>query len=265
MIDPITITSIHNSKVKSWMKLKERKHRNREKLFIVEGIHLVQEALCSGIKVEVVAYDIDAGIPDELVGYDQTTQWIAVTDIIIRNCSDTKTPQPVFAIVNKPTASIDSLLAVANSLVVVVDGVQDPGNLGTIIRTADAVGADGVIIGTSTVDLYHAKTIRSTMGSLFHLPIIEGDLSKLLPLAQASGIRLTSTSLQATHSCYRYDYRPATWLVVGNEGQGISPDVQALVHDKIVIPMRGQAESLNVAMATTILLYEAMRQRYHLA
>lgn len=270
----ITITSTHNRKVKSWVQLKERKHRYREKLFIVEGIRLVQEALCSGAKVEVVAYNIDTGIPEELIPYfqhkagaafvhSQATQWIAVTDAIICKCSDTVTPQSVFAIVNKSTASIEHLLAAPNSLVVVINGVQNPGNLGTIIRTADAVGADGIVIGKNTVDLYDAKTVRSTMGSLFHLPIVEGDLLELLPLAQASGIRLTSTSLQAKHSCYSYDYRPATWLIVGNEGQGVSQHIQSLVNDTIMIPMRGQAESLNVAMATTVLLYEAMRQRYY--
>lgn len=276
MREPLSITSIQNNKVKGWVQLKERKHRNREGLFIVEGIHLVLEALRSEMQVDVVAYDMDSGIPQELEpfhlqeegglsssGRASGTEWIAVTDAIIRKCSDTETPQPVFAIVYKPVASVDSLLASPNSLVVVVDGVQDPGNLGTIIRTADAVGADGVVIGRGTVDLYNSKTIRSTMGSLFHLPVVEGDLAELLPAAQARGVRLASTSLQATHSCYSYDYRPATWLVVGNEGQGVSQNVQSLVDDTIIIPMRGQAESLNVAMATTVLLYEAMRQRHY--
>lgn len=276
MREPLSITSIQNNKVKGWVQLKERKHRNREGLFIVEGIHLVLEALRSEMQVDVVAYDMESGIPQELEpfhlqeegglsssGRAPGTEWIAVTDAIIRKCSDTETPQPVFAIVYKPVASVDSLLASPNSLVVVVDGVQDPGNLGTIIRTADAVGADGVVIGRGTVDLYNSKTIRSTMGSLFHLPVVEGDLAELLPAAQARGVRLASTSLQATHSCYSYDYRPATWLVVGNEGQGVSQNVQSLVDDTIIIPMRGQAESLNVAMATTVLLYEAMRQRHY--
>lgn len=274
MREPLSITSIQNNKVKSWVQLKERKHRNRESLFIVEGIHLVLEALRSDMQVDVVAYDMESGIPRELEpfhlreegtessGRAQDTEWIAVTDAIIRKCSDTETPQPVFAIVHKPAASVDSLLALPNSLVVVVDGVQDPGNLGTIIRTADAVGADGVVIGRGTVDLYNSKTIRSTMGSLFHLPVVEGDLAELLPAVQARGVRLASTSLQATHSCYSYDYRQATWLIVGNEGQGVSQNVQSLVDDTIIIPMRGQAESLNVAMATTVLLYEAMRQRH---
>lgn len=271
----LNITSIQNTKVKSWVQLRERKHRSQEGRFIVEGIHLVQEALCSGIRVETVAYDMENGVPKELEQFQtneagitsfdkqgKSTEWIAVSDSIIRKCSDTETPQPVFAIVHKPISSIKSLLASLDSLVVVVDGVQDPGNLGTIIRTADAVGADGVVIGKGSVDLYHAKTIRSTMGSLFHLPIVEGDLSMLLPMAQARGVRLTSTSLQATHSCYSYDYRQASWFIVGNEGRGVSPGVQALVDDTIMIPMRGQSESLNVAMATTVLLYEAMRQRH---
>ncbi|MFW5438479.1 TrmH family RNA methyltransferase [Paenibacillus apiarius] len=274
-----TITSLQNIRVKQWAQLKERKHRNKEGRFLVEGIHLVLEALRSKADVETVVYDMKAGIPRELTSYgpdivssmsqgDGTAQagveWISATDAIIRKCCDTDTPQPVFAVVRKRKADeLQALLRANSALVVVVDGVQDPGNLGTIIRTADAVGADGVVIGKGTVDLYNAKTVRSTMGSLFHLPIVEGNLTALLPEAKACGARVVSTSLQASHSCYGYNYCAATWIVVGNEGQGVSEAVQALVDDTIIIPMRGQAESLNVAMATTVLLYEAMRQRHY--
>ncbi|MCE5171566.1 RNA methyltransferase [Paenibacillus profundus] len=278
-----TITSLQNIRVKQWAQLKERKHRNKEDRFIVEGIHLVLEALRSDANVETVVYDLEAGIPQELITYGPSNiynaalgkaqddsaapvnvEWIAATDAIIRKCCDTDTPQPVFAVVQKREADgLQALLGAKSALVVVVDGVQDPGNLGTIIRTADAVGADGVVIGKGTVDLYNAKTVRSTMGSLFHLPVVEGNLTALLPEAKACGARLVSTSLQASHSCYSYNYCAATWIIVGNEGQGVSDAVQALVDDTIIIPMRGQAESLNVAMATTVLLYEAMRQRHY--
>lgn len=266
-----TITSVHNAKVKSWSQLKERKYRNRSGLFLIEGIHLVQAALRVKMKIEAIVYNIEQGIPDELQSYVQENkehyvniEWIAASAAIICKCTDTDTPPPVFAIVQQLVPiTWEQLLTAPHSLVVVVDSVQDPGNLGTMIRVADAVGVDGVIIGKGTVDLYNAKTIRATMGSLFHVPIIEADLIQLLPLAKRYRIQLVGTSLQATASCYHYDYRVATWFIVGNEGQGISLDIQPFLDDNIIIPMRGQTESLNVAMATTVLLYEAMRQRYY--
>jgi TrmH family RNA methyltransferase len=153
------------------------------------------------------------------------------------------------------------LLEQVNGLVIVIDGVQDPGNLGTIIRSADAVGATGVVLGRGTVDLYNPKTIRSTMGSLFHLPILESDLHELLPLARQKNIRLVSTSLQAQHSCYELDMADTIWFILGNEGSGVSESLQPFVSQQIIIPMRGKAESLNVAMAATVLLFEAGRQR----
>ncbi|EHS55926.1 TrmH family RNA methyltransferase, partial [Paenibacillus sp. Aloe-11] len=110
-------------------------------------------------------------------------------------------------------------------------------------------------------DLYNPKTIRSTMGSLFHLPVIEGSLEELLPQAQSKGARLISTSLDASLSCYAVDLRGSTWLVIGNEGQGISDATARRVNESVFIPMQGQAESLNAAMASTVLLFEAMRQR----
>lgn len=161
----------------------------------------------------------------------------------------------------KGSEPLESLIAGARGLVVVLDGVQDPGNVGTIIRSADAAGAAGVVLGAGCADVYNPKTIRSTMGSLFHLPIVEGQLESLLPEAKVAGVKLVSTSLQAEHSCYSYDFTQSVWLVIGNEGKGISDATARLVDDSITIPMQGQAESLNAAMAATILLFEAMRQR----
>ncbi|WCR24738.1 RNA methyltransferase [Paenibacillus thiaminolyticus] len=268
-----TITSVHNPRVKRWASLQERKGRKQEGCFLVEGIHLVQEALASGAPVEAVLCDEARDVPVELLPYADASrtaaadgeqpEWIGVTDAIIRKLSETETPQPVIAVVRKPALDPGALFGADMPLVVAVDGVQDPGNLGTIIRSADAVGATGVVLGRGTVDVYNAKTVRSTMGSLFHLPVVEADLLSLLPEAKGHGMRLASTSLQASHSCYGYEYRQPLWLIVGNEGQGVSPAVQALVDDTLIIPMRGQAESLNVAMATTVLLYEAMRQRHY--
>lgn len=259
------IVSVHNPRVKEWAQLLDKKHRTRQKKYIIEGIHLVQEALNYRADIECIAYDMDQGIPTEIRGFEGSggAEWIPVSHAVIDKCTDTVTPQPVFAVVRKAAASIDELLAKPNSLVIVLDHLQDPGNVGTIIRSADAAGADGVILGRGSADVYNPKTIRSTMGSFFHLPVVEADLGELLPAAKKAGVTLVSTSLAAEHSCYDYDFRGSKWLVIGNEGSGVSEQVGRLVDDAVIIPSPGQAESLNAAMAATILMFEAMRQRHY--
>lgn len=256
------ITSTANPRVKEWASLLDKKGRDKTGLYLVEGPHLVQEALASEAQVLVVVYAQEKGIPGELEHLVESTEWIPASDDCILKCSDTVHPQGIFAVVRKRNDSIESLLAMETGLAIVADGVQDPGNLGTIIRSADAAGADAVILGKGTVDLYNPKTVRSTMGSMFHLPIIEADLQKVLPQAKERGIRTLSASLQAKQSCYEYDFRQSTWLIMGNEANGVSASTRPWVTDEIIIPMQGQAESLNVAMASTVLLYEAMRQRH---
>lgn len=260
------ILSPQNPRVKEWAQLLEKKHRDKQHKYIIEGIHLVQEALRADADLECVAYDLDHGIPADLaqmIHTHQAAEWIGVSSAVISKCTDTKTPQPVFAVVRKNLTELADLLERRNSLVIVLDGVQDPGNVGTIIRSADAAGADGVIVGRGSADVYNPKTIRSTMGSLFHLPVVEGVLLDLLPEAKQHGARIISTSLQAQTTCYNYDLNGSSWLLVGNEAQGVSAEAQQLVDDSVIIPMQGQAESLNVAMASTIMLFEAMRQRHY--
>jgi len=258
------IVSPQNTRVKEWASLQEKKHRDKVHKYIVEGVHLVQEALMAEADVECLAYDMDKGVPAELKGLLQSVQGmevIGVTAAIISKCSSTNTPQPVFAIVRKEQHGVEAILSKPDSLVVVLDGVQDPGNVGTIIRSADAAGADGVILGHGCADIYNPKTIRSTMGSMFHLPVVEGDLADILPQAADRGALLVSTSLQGEQSCYQHDFHGSQWLLIGSEGKGISPETAQLVDKSIIIPMAGRAESLNAAMAATILLFEAMRQR----
>jgi TrmH family RNA methyltransferase len=177
-------------------------------------------------------------------------------------CTGTDTPPPVFGVVAKRLYT-DDVLYSPDGFVVVLDGLRDPGNVGTLIRSADAIGADAVVIGRGSVDLYNPKTVRSTMGSLFHVPVVEGDLAELLPEAKRRGNRLVGTSLQAAKNCYEAEWAGGVWLLLGNESQGLSAESLSQVDEAVLIPMRGKAESLNVAMAGTVLLYEAMRQRYY--
>lgn len=257
------IISVQNPRVKQWSMLLTKRGRDQQHKFLLEGHHLVQEALKAGQPVETVLYALDKGYPEPLRSLSgPDTEWVGVSAAVLAKCSETQTPQNVLAVCRKSDVSAVRLMEQSDALIVAVDGVQDPGNLGTIIRSADAVGATAVILGKGTVDLYNPKTVRSTMGSLFHLPIAEADLRELLPQALKQGIQVIGTRLDAKATCYAADLRRATWILVGNEGAGVSPDLAEYVTQDVIIPMRGQAESLNVAMAATVLLYEAMRQRY---
>ena len=258
------IHSVHNNRVKQWAQLLEKKGRDQQGKFLLEGIHLIMEAIGARTEIDCIVYSIERGIPPELHQISElSVEWIGVTEAILSKCTDTITPQSVFAIVNKLNWNAHSILHQHHSLVVVIDGVQDPGNLGTIIRSADATKASAVLIGRGSVDLYNPKTIRSTMGSLFHLPVAECSLEEILPLADSKSIQLVNTRLHAEQHCYQLDLRKDTWFIVGNEGQGVSRQTAKFIDKQIKIPIHGKAESLNVAMATTVLLYEALRQRHY--
>ncbi len=265
------ITSAANPRVKGWSSLLTKRGRDEQGAFLLEGVHLIEEALRSQAKVKTILYNLDRELPAELEPYrpgrpmeeqGKDIEWVGVSEAVLAKCTETKTPQGVVAVCTKPEYDAAAFLEHKLALVVAVDGVQDPGNLGTIIRTADAAGATGVLLGRGTVDLYNPKTVRSTMGSLFHLPIAECDLKELLPAAGQRGIRLVGTRLDARQHCYDLDLTQPVWFLVGNEGSGLSPELASYVNEDIIIPMPGQAESLNVAMATGILLYEAVRQRH---
>ncbi|MBN2982726.1 TrmH family RNA methyltransferase [Cohnella algarum] len=269
------LASLSNPRVKGWAKLSERKYRQREGRFKLEGIHLVAEALAAGWPLECVVFDEGLGIPEELIGYADRADvvdagatlpaWIPASPDIIAKCSETETPQPVFAVALRKQAEPEWLFRQDGGPVVLLDGVQDPGNVGTIVRSAAASGAAAVVLGRGTADLYNAKTLRSTMGALFYIPVLEAELPSLLSEAKERGIPLFGTSLRASESCYDCDLSGSPWLLMGNEGSGLSPDVMEYVDRPIVIPMTGRTESLNVAMAATALLFEAQRQRLSLS
>lgn len=257
------ITSIQNPRVKEWSELLGKKGRDRQGRFLLEGIHLTVEALEAGIAVLTVLYRKEKGLPSELADLlPPGTEQIAVSAAVLAKVSDTETPQGVVAVAAKPTAADVSALMAADALIVAVDGLQDPGNLGTIIRTADAAGAGGIVIGPGSVDPYNPKVMRSTMGSLFHLPVLEtAELVPLLRAAADAGAKVYATGMAAELTCYQADLRGAVWFVIGNEGKGVSAPVREAIGQELAIPMPGKAESLNAAMAAGILLYESLRQR----
>lgn len=264
------IHSLQNKRAKEWATLLSKKGRQQTGLYLAEGIHMVLEAAGSGL--QTIVYDEQRGIPPELAGLAAQAsnerqagdvpalEWIAASPAVMAKCTDTDSPPPCFGVVAKQQLAAGDLAA-HGSLVIVLDGVRDPGNVGTIIRSADAAGADAVVLGRGCADPYSPKTVRSTMGSIFHIPVVEADLLELLPQAKRAGKPILGTSLDGAIECYEANLRADAWLVLGSEGDGLSPAVLELVDQALLIPMKGQAESLNVAMAATILLFEALRQR----
>jgi TrmH family RNA methyltransferase len=260
------IRSLQNPQVKAWAALLGKKGRDEAGLFLVEGAHLVTEALRSGFRVREVLYVPGSPAAAEVAAATggRTSDWVPVAEAVMEKATDARTPQGVAAVVEQRSVALDDLLTSEGNgrgPIVALDAVQDPGNLGTILRSADAAGARAALLGVGTVDVYNPKTIRATMGSLFRVPFVACDLSEMLPRAKAAGVRLVGTSLEAKRSCYEAPLGGDVCFLFGNEGAGVSPHLLAMADEKVIIPMRGGAESLNVAMAATVLLFEAMRQR----
>ncbi|ASS74591.1 hypothetical protein CIG75_06005 [Tumebacillus algifaecis] len=260
------ITSVKNNRVKDWAALKQKKYRTQTGLYIAEGVRLVEDALASGAPIEaiLVSGDLQSGRYDKIVNgvASQNIQVYEVTEQVMEHVSDTKTPQGVIAVLRQTIGDPhDFLENKTDPLYLVLDGIQDPGNLGTMIRTADAVGATGVFLGKTCVDLYNPKVVRSTMGSMYHLPLFEVDLELFLPAMKRQGVRVVGTTTDADKTVFQHDFTIGTALVIGSEAHGLSAGIADLVDHSIALPMPGQAESLNAAIASSVMLYEALRQR----
>lgn len=248
-----------NKHVKMALKLKLKKYREQEGKFLIEGIRFIEEA----IREKVVEYIFYTDKLRKLSGGEDilssSCEKFEVEEEVLKDISDTETPQGAAAVVSKTSWSLSD---VKSDFLIIVDGVQDPGNLGTIIRTADAAGAGGVVVMKGTVDVFNGKTLRSTMGSIFHIPVIFYDsFEKLMGELGAEGYRIYATSLESSEYIYNCDFRKKTAIVIGNEGNGVPEEHLRLATDRIKIPMPGRAESLNAAAATAVVIYEVVRQR----
>ena len=248
------IQSKQNPKLKQWKKLLTAKGRDKQGAYLIEGTHLVEEALKANQPLEclIMTSDYDASMLP-LVAHDLTRYYI--TAEIARELSATPQPQGVFAIVSLPDER-DANWQATGTRYLLVDAVQDPGNLGTLIRTADAAGFDGVLLGKGTVDVYNDKTLRATQGSLWHLEVVRGDLLEMIAQLQAQQIPVYATALHQGAQSYRsVEVADKVALIVGNEGNGVANNMIQVSDQSIYIPMAGQAESLNVAIAAGILMF----------
>ncbi len=262
------ITSKDNSAVKHLRSLSEAKYRKKEKAFLIEGIKMVEEALRDnlGVKTVVAAPSLvqhhGKGVLKLAESRGIDVLWIS--ERLMDALSESKTPQPVMAEVTMKQHSEEGLLANKAGLIIIAHQLQDPGNLGTIIRTAEAVGASGLAITQNTVDPFNAKAIRASMGSILRLPVVlVGDIAAFMKTCKQRGFQTVATVLTAEKTHFDVDLRKPTAVVLGQEGAGLPQDILGEIDLCVRIPMAATIDSLNVATAAAVILYETMRQRLH--
>ncbi|MGQ9511690.1 TrmH family RNA methyltransferase [Thermodesulfitimonas sp.] len=256
----------HNQRVKALIRLARRRHREKEGKFVAEGPRLVAAALASAWPVEGVYFTPDfAAQKGEMLFTLARQRGVPLYELpteVFSRVAATETPQGVLAVIGIPTVALEALLRPEPPLILVVDGLQDPGNLGTLIRTAQAAGATGALLLAGTVDLYSPKAVRATAGAVFHLPVVQ-DLpwAEALRFLQAAGLTLVVADPRGETPFYAADFTGPVALVIGSEGAGPRPEVIRVASRRVFIPMPGGAESLNAAVASSLLIYEAVRQR----
>lgn len=252
-----TITSTQNPKVAFWRGLKTRAGRLSAGLYVVEGAKMVGEALSLGL-ARTLLIDMDRLQDYKPLSDTAACDVYAVSPHILSSVCDTKTPQGVAALVSLPTPPERKDLG---ALIVALDGVQDPGNVGTILRTADAAGFSGALLSEECADLYSPKCLRATMGSIFRLKaLVTPSLAKTLGELKDTGYSLLSGELNGTPFYERTNVGSRLCLVIGSEGNGVSREVSALCTHRLTLPMRGGAESLNAAVAAGIMMYDLVNR-----
>ncbi len=257
------ITSTSNPLVKEALKTKERKDRHRYD-FLSEGQHLLEMAIGAKAQIRRVFftshYKSKSGVLLERIS-EKGCEFIETTEHILSRLSETETPQGIVAVVSYKECDLSEVSPGSNPLIVVCDGIQDPGNLGTIIRTSDAFGVDAVVLLPGTCDALSPKAVRASAGSVFNLPVLSTEPVILIEWLRKKMIRLIVTELTAPRTIYESDLLKPLAFVFGNEAMGVSRAMRKEGEIFLSIPMRGRAESLNVSVSAAICLYETVRQR----
>ncbi len=257
------ITSKDNEIIKNIRKLKEKKYRDIGNEYIIEGIKIIKEAIIEEAKIKLIVVCeecikdgcIDQKMLYEIAKYD----CIYVNQKVFSLLTDVQNPQGLLAVIEKKNK--EENIDYKQDIIIALDGIQDPGNLGTILRTIDSVGLKQVIVSSKTADAYNPKVVRSTMGAIFRVNIIESnDLLETLKNAKKHKYKIMATSLETEKTIYQTDYHKKI-IVIGNEANGISNDILDYADEKIKIPMLGRTESLNASVATAIILYEYVRNK----
>ncbi|MGO3792589.1 MAG: TrmH family RNA methyltransferase [Enterococcus gilvus] len=254
------IQSTKNTVIKETKKLQQKKYRQQTQTYLLEGFHLIQEAKAANVLLKEVFINQR--------GLNEWSEWIEenleenleeyylVSDEVLKTLASQPTPQGIIAVAEMPKEDTADFTGAW----LLLDNVQDPGNVGTMIRTADAAGFSGVILGQGSADLYNPKTLRSTQGSLYHLSVKPGDLAEIIPQFQQADIPVLGTALDKMAKDYLSVEKMSDFaLVMGNEGQGISPELLVKTDQNLYIPIKGQAESLNVAIAAGVLMFHLLK------
>jgi len=260
----VFITSAQNDSYKKWKKCKTKKGRVKFQSLVIEGEHLVQEAFTAGLKLKALM--VRQGLEENVKGkFDlpPNVPLYSLSPSLFDELMETETPQGIAAEVEIPQWSPEALFRKEGRVThLVLDAIQDPGNLGTIIRTAKAAGVDAIWLGKGTVDPFNSKVVRAAMGALFRIPLIQEDLKECLPFLKKQGLTILSASPRAGRYHFEFAYPERVAILLGNEGQGVNSSHLVWVDEEIQIPMPGEVESLNVSITSAILLYERVRQAY---
>ncbi|MGI6367903.1 MAG: TrmH family RNA methyltransferase [Anaerolineae bacterium] len=264
------ITSRQNARVKALRQLRMPKYRAREGRYLIEGVRVVEQALERGAPVETLVYAPELLVSERglaLVEAQTGLERVALSPDVFRSLSDRDTPQGLSAVVRMSTSTLEDLTPGPDALLVVAWQLQTPGNLGSIIRTSDAIGADAVIVVEPSADLYDPQTIRATMGSFYALPTIrvpeEGLLCQWLARLKRSAVplRVMGTSAHAPSLLWEADCRGPLAVLLGNEQEGLNAQARQVADVLVRLPMTGSATSLNVSAAAAAILFEVVRQR----
>ncbi len=252
--------------IKHLRSLTEAKNRKKENAFLLEGVKMVEEALRDNLGVQMVVATPSLvqhhGRGVLKLAESKQTDILWISEKLMDSVSESKTSQPVMALVRMRQHTVEEILSHDSKLIVVAHQLQDPGNLGTIIRTSEAVGASGVAITPKTVDPYNSKTVRASMGSILRLPIVHlTDSAEFIKKCKQLGFQTVATALTGKQTHFDVDLRKPTVVIFGREGSGLSADILEHVDVQVRIPMAKAIDSLNVATSAAVILYEAMRQR----
>lgn len=257
------ITSKENEFVKHVKKLKDKKFRDSSNEYVIEGMKLVAEAIQEKVPIKQIILCDDCqknvAVPKELMYEIAKYECIYVTEKIFKYLSEVQNPQGILAIIEKNPQDIE--IDFSQDMIVALDDVQDPGNLGTILRTVDSIGLTQILVSKGTADAYNPKVVRSTMGAIFRVKIIEcEDLKQKLKEIKKHKFKVVVSSLQTENTIYDINYHKKV-IVIGNEANGVKEEIQNEADEKVKIPMLGKTESLNASVATGIILYEYVRQK----
>lgn len=263
----VLLTSRQNPRVKYLRRLQRRSFRERERRFLVEGIKLIEEAFRAGWPLEAVVYtqhvwENERGAAVLRAARERQIPLWETTAPIFKEVATTPSPQGVLAVAAMRAFNPENGLDGRCPLVVIVDGFQDPGNLGTVIRTAHAVAATGVFLFHGTVDVYHPRAVRASAGSIFHIPVVYvKDDDSLFSWLRQRGITTFACDVRGEVPLWECDLKRPAAVILGGEAAGTRPELLAKADYRVCIPMPGGTESLNAAVAGAIFLFESVRQR----